>query len=199
MHNPWALLSLVNPQRENGHRRINNEIWAAMVNAGFSGSVYQVVMYVIDRTWGYDKLEEAIGYSQICKATRLSRSAAIKAVQSAEEKRVLVVEHGDTKKMQNNRYLFNKYYDTWLTSVQNDTSGQTNTITSVQNDTTTSVHARRKVSYATENIQKTESKDISVINKKKKINDPDRFVKGKHGHLVCRTADDVKKLKASRL
>lgn len=195
MLNPYRELSKVNPQRENGHRRINNEVWAALIKARLPGSVYQVLMYVIDRSWGYEQPEVTLGYSQICKATRLSKRAAITAVQIAEKSRLLIIDRGSTKTMSQNCYLFNKHYDTWVTSEVNDTSEVNNTRTSEVNGNFTSEVLTHKVSFPIEST-KEKRKDISTNNNYKKNktdshnslrkNDPDKFIKGKYGHMVRR-------------
>ena len=188
MINPWKALSQVNPQRENGHRRINSDVWQALVSAGLPGSVYQVVMYVIDRSWGYDQIEVSLGYSQLCKATRLTKPSVINAVKIAEKTHLLVIEHGNTLTQSTNVYLFNKYYDTWLTSKANSTSKINSTSTSKVNSTSTSKAPTSKVSFLTENRKQkgyiyTDNKNK---NKSTENRDPDKYIKGKYGHMVER-------------
>ena len=195
MNNPYRELSQVNPQRDNGHRRINNDIWAALIQADMPGSVFRILMYVIDRSWGYDKLEVALGYSQICKATNLSRPAVITAVKLAEEKHVLIIDHGSPQGMKTNTYLFNKYYDTWLTSKECLTSKVDDTRTSKVEHHLTSKVPTPEVSFPIENNRK-QKRNIYQDNKKNKTGvnldgiDPiheetkKRYTGGKYGHLV---------------
>ncbi len=206
MQNPYRELSQVNPQRDNGHRRINNDVWASLVKAKLPGSVYQVVMYVIDRSWGYGQLDVSLGYSQICKATSLSKRAVITAVQIAEKNHLLVVDHGSTKTMSPNCYLFNKHYDTWVTSEVNSTN-EVNSTSEVNNTRTSEVSGNftsevltHKVSLPIRNTKENRKDDIYTDNINKENNmggrkplgqqaratDPDRFVKGKYGHMVQR-------------
>ncbi len=49
MDNPYKILSKVNPQREDGHRRINSDVFAALIRAKLSGAGYQVVLFILDR------------------------------------------------------------------------------------------------------------------------------------------------------
>lgn len=177
IHNPWREVSQVNPQRDNGHRRINNEIWAALVRAGLPGSVYQIVMHVIDRSWGYDQLEATIGYSQFHKATGLSRWGIAKAIKMAEEKRLLVIKHGSTTGREPSRYLFNKHYDTWLTRQLMVTSQQELPTTSQQELPTHRQHPKAKVSYPT---KRTENITESILPK-----DIDKKIKNDDYLLTC--------------
>ena len=46
MINPYRELSTVNPQREDGHRRINNEVFKALITARLSGAEYQIILEI---------------------------------------------------------------------------------------------------------------------------------------------------------
>lgn len=120
MENPYKALSKVNPQKEKGHREICNPVFQALINSRLSGAEYQIVLTVIDKTWGFGKNDDLIPYSQFLKATNLSRQSIGIAIKGAEVKHLIVV-HRNTKG-KTNRYLFNKHYDTWLSSQVNHTS-----------------------------------------------------------------------------
>jgi phage replication O-like protein O len=109
MRNPWKSKSKVNPQAENGHRRIANEVLQQLIKQGLTGSEWDVVMTVIDKTYGFGKLSDRISYGQIVNATSLSRRTAIRAVNSLEARRILVV----SRMSPVNQILFNKHHDTW--------------------------------------------------------------------------------------
>ena len=121
MKNPYKALSKINPQKENGHREINNANFHALMGARLSGAEYQVALMVIDRTWGFGKSDgDHISLSQFENDTRLSRQSVITAIKSLEKKQIIVLERTLTRK--GNCYLFNKHSDTWLTSQANHTS-----------------------------------------------------------------------------
>jgi len=109
MRNPWKSKSKVNPQAENGHRRIANEVLQQLIKQGLTGSEWDVIMAVIDKTYGFGKLSDRISYGQIVNATSLSRRTAIRAVNSLEARRILVV----SRMSPVNQILFNKHHDTW--------------------------------------------------------------------------------------
>ena len=111
MKNPWRELSKVNPQKENGHREINNDIYHALMAAKLPGAVYQIVFTVIDKTWGFAKQEAPISLSQFESLTSLSHQSVRLAVKQAEGIRLIVVNRVSTKVSE---YMFNKHYDTWL-------------------------------------------------------------------------------------
>jgi phage replication O-like protein O len=158
MINPWKELSRVNPQRNNGHRRVNNDIWQALTKARLPGSVYQIIMYIIDRSWGFDKPSANISLTQFKIATRLSKQGVIWALREAENRHIIVRQHSVGA---HSEYLFNKHYDTWLnstepyTSIEHCTGVVQNTIpTSIEQCTGTSSEAKASCKPITETIQK---------------------------------------------
>ena len=116
MHNPYRAQSSINPQKVNGHREINNVNFQALMSARLSGAEYQVVLTVIDHTWGFSKHDDCISYTQFEKATGLSRESLSTALKKAEAKRLIIVEKAGRGRGKGNRYMFNKFSDTWLIS-----------------------------------------------------------------------------------
>ena len=119
MKNPWREVSKVNPQKEDGHREINNDVYHALLAAKLPGAIYQIIFAVIDKTWGFAKHGAPLSLTQFQEMTGLSRSGVCKAVKQAEQRRLIVVEKQSTKV---SKYIFNKHYDTWLTSPLEQTS-----------------------------------------------------------------------------
>jgi len=114
LENPYRALSKVNPQKEGHHREIANDVFHALMAARFSGSEYQVVLTVIDRTWGFGKLSAIISLSQFQEATLLSRQGVVKAIHSLDTKHIIAVSHTwGTNPKKATEYIFNKHYDTW--------------------------------------------------------------------------------------
>ena len=119
MKNPYQALSKVNPpfaweDRKESRREIVSDVFEALMAARLSGSEYQVVLTVIDRTWGYQKLSAIISLSQFQEATLLTRQGVIKAIHSLDTKHMIAVNHPwGTNPKKATEYLFNKHYDTW--------------------------------------------------------------------------------------
>ena len=204
MINQYRELSQVNPQRDNGHRQINNEIWQALTRADITASAYKVIMCVIDRSWGYNQLEASIGYSVFMKATGLSKVSIRNGVREAVHKHLLLVEPGNFRDAAT--YLFNKYYDTWTClPVKDINTGKANyTRPGKANDTTPGKPPTSKLSYPKENIKKKEKSIYRDINKEKKLitTDPDRYRQGRYGHMVVQSLEDMEDLhpeKAKRI
>ncbi len=124
MKNPWKALSKINPQREDTHRRINSDVFRALAKADLTLSELKVILCIIDLTWGYNKVFDAISLPQISQGTGLSKRGVIYSIQTLRSKRIIHYEPSDkiVRGSRINRFLFNKHYDTWLTSEQACTS-----------------------------------------------------------------------------
>jgi len=117
LENPYKKASKINPQKENGHREIENSILHALIRAGLSGSEYQIAWLVIDKTWGFGKPASFLSFRKMSEFTLLSQDGVNRAVKNLEKKRILVIgRHGIGKPSE---YLFNKHWDTWLTAKAN--------------------------------------------------------------------------------
>lgn len=110
MQNPYRTQSKVNPQREKGRREIANDVFQALLSAPLSGGEYKVILVIIDRSWGFDKLSATISLKKYEKVTHISKQGIVDAIHSLEAKHIIVVERNGTK---GTEYLFNKHYDTW--------------------------------------------------------------------------------------
>ena len=116
MINPWKKLSKINPQREFGNRQICNGVYQALVRADLSASEYKICLYVIDKTWGFNKAFDTISAAQFQEATGLSERMVRKVIQDLKKRRLIYFE--PSKRVHRgspfNQYLFNKHFDTWL-------------------------------------------------------------------------------------
>jgi len=96
---------MANPQVENGHFLIANELAEALCRINLSAYEWRVLMYVIRKTYGWKKKFDVISISQIASGTGLQRSHACRAKASLVAKNVL--------QMDGDRIGPNKDYDTW--------------------------------------------------------------------------------------
>src|SRR3989338_2000960 len=81
---------MANPQLENGHTRIANEILEAIVHTAILGSEFQILFFVIRKTYGYQKKEDRISLTQFEKWTGLSRATVVKALKNLVIRNILV-------------------------------------------------------------------------------------------------------------
>jgi phage replication O-like protein O len=102
---------MANPQRENGHTRIANEIMDALVRTRIPGEARQVLDFIIRKTYGYSKKLDYISTSQIMEATALTRKATEKARGKLREMNIITTHKKEGSQILG--YSFNKDYETW--------------------------------------------------------------------------------------
>ena len=93
------------PQVENGHIRIANPIWIALMKFKLSDYERRVLMAVIYRTYGFNKPSAKITNKQLVKDTGISRQNVNKTLNLLEEKKLVVRTDYKIK--------FNKVYTQW--------------------------------------------------------------------------------------
>ncbi len=87
--------------------------------AGLSAAQYQVVLFIIERTWGFNRKSHHISWAQFAEWTQLGRRTIARAIAELETQRIIVVGRNTTGS-QVSEYLFNKHWDTWLTPLAID-------------------------------------------------------------------------------
>ena len=137
LENPYRAGSKVNPQRM-WRREIPTTTFRALLMAGLSPAQYQVVLFIIERTWGFDRESHPISWTEFSNATHLVRRAVSRAIKGLEARQFIVVNH-HRREGTRNEYLFNRYWDTWVTDKALDPSiilkGASEGGTSAPNDT----------------------------------------------------------------
>ena len=108
-----------------GFRKIDNDLFQALMAAQLSGAGYQIVLTVIDKTLGFQKEEAKIPLTYFEKATRLSRQSGRLAIKQAEARRIITVERNSTRPT---KYGLNNYGQ-WLTRKRNHPNKLDNEIT----------------------------------------------------------------------
>jgi len=114
-----------NPQIEDGHTRIANELLEAIIAFDFSKRQLKVVLFVIRKTYGYNKKTDQMSISQISAGTGLNHSATVNAVAELVELGVVSKQYG-----QHGQVIgLVKQYASWgggiktIPQYQNDTKG----------------------------------------------------------------------------
>lgn len=80
---------MANPQIENGHTQISNEILEQLMKRYLTPNQWQVLICIIRKTYGYHKKEDYIANSQICEATGLGKSVVSRALWSLEAMNII--------------------------------------------------------------------------------------------------------------
>jgi phage replication O-like protein O len=104
-------------QTENGYIQIasgkeENDIIMALVNAGLNATEYQVILFVIRKTWGWKKKEDWISWSQFEEATGKSRRSIAQTIKALVQKSILVQKTAPGKPT---KMGINKDFTNWQT------------------------------------------------------------------------------------
>jgi phage replication O-like protein O len=113
----------MSPQKENGYTAIANEIIDALVKYRLSGEQMQCLLFILRKTYGYNKKTDAISLSQFVKATGINRGNVARAIKAITAKKLIHVIRGSVNKdtISITKYRFNKRFKSWLSSVKKDT------------------------------------------------------------------------------
>ena len=97
------------PQLEDGYLKIANELWDALIQFPLSDYERRVLMAIMRKTYGFNKKQDAISLTQICKMTKILRQNVCKAIKRLVSKQIIL----RTETTYTTNYLINKYYLTW--------------------------------------------------------------------------------------
>ena len=104
---------MANPQREDGHIDIANEVAEAFFNRRISGREWQLIWVILRKTWGWNKKMDVISKSQFADLTGIPRQKCQELLKGLEKKNI--IKQGVTQK--GNRgitsYGINKDYEKW--------------------------------------------------------------------------------------
>jgi phage replication O-like protein O len=176
-----------NPQTEDGHLRLANELVEALARTPFDSMESQIIWTIFRQTYGWAKKEDAISLSQFEEKTQRKRKTICEAIKRLQDRCIINVrQQKDGKRNLPSIYGINKHYDKWVVSPTTLPKGSVaeNTNSSVVHNTrvvspTTLPDQSRVVSSTTPTI---ESKEINTKDNIK-YNDTDRrltdFLDGK--------------------
>lgn len=104
---------MANPQKENGHIDIANEIAEALMQVNLSAYETRVLWCILRKTWGWKKKVDKISLSQFAKAIHLDRRLIHRALKSLSSKKMIVIYKDDKNLIS---YGFQKNYEIWKLS-----------------------------------------------------------------------------------
>lgn len=102
---------MASPQKENGFTPIANEILERLVNTDLLGAEFRVLLFIIRKTYGYQKKQDRISFTQFEKSTGISRQTINKTIKNLVAKGLIVkicLPGG------NIGYSFIKDHDNWV-------------------------------------------------------------------------------------
>lgn len=102
---------MANPQIEDGHIILANEIVEQFCKHRISGEEWLVLWSIIRKTYGWKKKEDRIALSQFAVMTGLKRQTVLRAINKLSSKKIIAVIKNDDSGI--NIYSFNKNFDQW--------------------------------------------------------------------------------------
>ena len=167
-----------NPQVEDGFTRIANELFDAVLRAPLTGVEQKVVLAVIRLTYGYNKREDTLSFSQIATATGIGRQSVVRAMVRLRKANVLTSRA--TGHYAPSVWAVQKRYQLWAlsstdagtstvseTSTEAGTSTAQDTKTSTSQGTTTSTatgtHQRQGKTVKTEKRVRRDRRDSAPV------------------------------------
>lgn len=103
---------MASPQKENGYTAIANEILEKLVQTPMLVSELKLVLFVIRKTYGFQKKDDIISLSQFQKGIHFSRNTIIKGLKALVKSNILVQWVALDK--QKISYKFNKNWEEWI-------------------------------------------------------------------------------------
>ena len=100
---------MVNPQLENGHLKIANEIWDALCRIRIRGEARQVLDFIIRKTYGYNKTWDRISLSQFINGTGVCKQNICRSLKFLLKMNLIIKKDNDSGSI----YKFNKNIDEW--------------------------------------------------------------------------------------
>ena len=155
---------MASPQVENGYTKIANELLEKLCLPGINGSEYRIILFVVRKTYGFNKKQDRISFTQFQKGTGMNRAHAIRTINSLVDKRILVKD--------GSVYRFNKNWEEWVVhkrvpSTQKDTTASTQKDT--KTSTQTGTYKRKKETITKDNPQSGEEVN-EIISLFKEVN-----------------------------
>ncbi|MFH2058396.1 MAG: replication protein [Pseudomonadota bacterium] len=108
------------PQLENGYTKIANEIMEALSKYRIPGEQMQCLLFLLRKTYGYNKLCDRISNSQYVVGTGINKRNVKRALDGLIEKRIVVKKDNEYIPT----YQFNKDYRLWRLLSKKTTSCQ---------------------------------------------------------------------------
>lgn len=103
---------MASPQTENGHTRISNELFNALLSYEITGGELKVVLKIIRDTYGWSQKKAQISYGSIARATGIDRRHVRRVCDQLKAKNVLFMQP-TAKHLHANIMGINKNYETW--------------------------------------------------------------------------------------
>lgn len=98
-------------EQKNGHIRIPNDVWEALIKYHIPGQEMQCLMYIIRKTIGWSKTSDEIALSQFIDFTMITKSSVCRAISKLKQRNLIFVDKKVNRT--HSTYQFNMKYKSW--------------------------------------------------------------------------------------
>lgn len=102
---------MANPQKENGHTPIANELMEALAGVSLNGTQFRLVMVILRKTYGWNKKMDTIGLLQFCEVTGLPKKLVSRELNRLAKRQIIAAWGDDHHPKQ---YGIQKDHTRWL-------------------------------------------------------------------------------------
>lgn len=114
---------MASPQKENGYTAIANELLERLIQIPLLGAELAICLYIIRKTYGYQKTQDKISLSQFMSGTARSKNTILKALRALQVVHLVeLVKKGD--RVNSNTWRFIKDFDAWVVQGSGSTKGR---------------------------------------------------------------------------
>lgn len=107
---------MASPQAENGYTKIANEIMEVLVKTHLRPAEWRIILFLLRKTWGWGKKDDAISLSQFARGCDMKRQNAHRALKRLIDQNIIKKTVINTDYRCGLRYSFNKNYEQWKLS-----------------------------------------------------------------------------------
>lgn len=149
---------MVNPQKENGYTAIANEILDELVKAGLLGAEYAICLFIMRKTYGFQKKLDRISLTQFEEFTNLSRPTVVHTLKNLVLRNIVV-------KTPLLEYGINKYHDKWVVKTPKlvKWKGQYGKDALTKNGKDALTHKRKKEIYTKETMGEAPKNEVNEL------------------------------------
>jgi len=104
---------MASPQIENGYTKIANELLEKIIASSLNGTEIAVILFVIRKTYGYQKKEDEISLSQFMTIIPCTKPTICTAIKNLQLVKILKLVKKGNSKICSNLWTLNKNYETW--------------------------------------------------------------------------------------
>jgi len=133
------------------------------------GAEYSVLLFLLRKTYGYQKKDDVISLTQFEKGTNLSRPTVVKTLKNLLARKMIVKTYLLESKIS---FRFNKDYESWVVNTSKLVKGKWKTSKHVLTESSKDVltHKRKKETITKETTQSVGTLGNEVINLFKEVN-----------------------------